>query len=75
MIIIRKDNEGGVPITEVLEGAVFDYLGDVYMKVSDHYNTYNAVKLENGLLTGLNVNVIVTPLEVELIIRGEYNAD
>lgn len=75
MIIIRKDNEGGVPITEVLDGAVFDFLGDVYMKVSDRHKTYNAVMLENGLLSALNVNVVVTPLEAELIIRGKYNAD
>lgn len=57
---------------DVVLGNVFEYSGDIYLKVEYSYENNNAYNLNTGKFATLS-DSIVTPLEAELVIRDTKN--
>ena len=73
----QREKQHTVVVDELLYGAVFESNGNVYMRIFNARldSKVRAVNVENGREYIFEPDVKVTPLEAELIIRGEYNAD
>lgn len=74
MIVKRKDkNRVLCEVGDLRLGAVFEINGTVFLKIYNPRLTkeVNAVKVEDGELYEFESNAKVTPLDAELVIRGE----
>lgn len=66
----RKEN-GKVCFGDLGCGDVFKWYDSIYMKVLSNYDTVNATNLCECRTTSFMNNTKVTPLNVELVIRGD----
>lgn len=72
MKIVRKDKDTTTRFDCLPVGAVFEYEGKAYEKTYFTMNVeYGAVDLENGTSGYFKNETVVTPLDAELIVRGE----
>ena len=78
MIVKRKDKRQKYkPIGKLLNGAVFEFNGIVMMRIFNAMldDKVRAVDVENGSDYIFDSNTEVLPLDAELVIRGEFDAD
>lgn len=68
----RKENEK-VCFGDLGYGDVFKWDDCIYVKVLSNYDTVNATNLCECRATSFMYNTKVTPLNAELVIRGEKN--
>ena len=73
MKVTRTDSIGSVPVGELRDGTVFDYYGDVLLKIFNARldKDVRAVLVEDGTEYRFKPDTTVLPLDAELIIRGE----
>lgn len=72
MKVVRKDWKKATTFEELLPGTVFEDDGDVYLKIYIPSSAeYQAVELESGMIGYFPDKVKVTPLDAELIVKGE----
>lgn len=74
-MIVKRENEKHIlcEVGDLRLGTVFESIETVYLKIYNPRLTkeVNAVNVEDGELYEFNSDVKVTPLDAELIIRGE----
>lgn len=71
-IIDERIKKKGDTFKNVELGDVFEYSGDIYLKVEYSFENNNAYNLNTGKFATLS-DSIVTPLEAELVIRDTKN--
>lgn len=71
-IIDERIKRKGQTFKNVKPGDVFEYLGDVYLKVEYSFENNNAYNLNTGKFATLSDGA-VTPIEAELVIRDTKN--
>lgn len=73
MKVTRTDSRGSVPVGELSDGTVFDYYGDVLLKIFNARldKSVRAVLVEDGAEYQFKPDTTVIPLDAELIIRGK----
>ena len=72
MITDKRTEKKEYTFKDVLLGKVFEYSGDIYLKVEYSFENNNAYNLNTSKFATLS-DSIVTPLEAELVIRDTKN--
>ncbi len=64
MKIVHTSNKNKTPFYALVDGDVFDYEGNHMMKIKNNIEgrSFNAVRLVDGTLYGINDDAFVTPL-------------